>query len=186
MNFQNQDGFQGNRGTDPRFGSDAVMPEFPIMGPALGMGIYAPYPGTIANPGRRNASDIPLNYGPEGYGAYCDPEIRLIREDCNSQFPYDSGSGQYQYGSNYGPPIGTAFNSWTQQRRPYPFYEWGAMGLYQIQYPDTQYPDTKSPYGIDKVYGPSFGEWVTGPWIATYVQEVYGQYNPPLPTPWGM
>jgi hypothetical protein len=165
---------------------NGMMPEFPIMGPACGMGIYAPYPNTIANPGRRNASDMPLNIGPDDYGVFCDPEIRLIRENCGSQFPYGSGAGQYQYGDSYNLPIGAAYNSWTQQRRPFPFYEWGCMGLYQIQYPDTQYPDTKSPYGIDKVYGPSFNEWVTGPWLATFTQEVYQQYDMPLRTPWGM
>lgn len=162
------------------------LPQFPIMGPALGMGIYAPYPETIANPGRRNPSDIPLNYGPSGYGSYCDPEIRMIREDCIEQFPYKSNSGQYQYSDGYDLPLGAAYNSWTQRRRPFPFYEWGAMGLYQIQYPDTQYPDTKSPLGIDKIYGPSFGEWVTGPWLVAYTQEVYHQYDMPLPSPWGM
>ncbi len=42
------------------------------------------------------------------------------------------------------------------------------------------------PLGIDKVYGPSFNEWVTGPWLVAITQEVYQQYNPALPTPWGM
>jgi len=162
-----------------------VSDEFPIMGPALGMGIYTRYPGTVA-PIRRNPSDIPLNNGPEAYGAYCDPEIRYISDQCMEQFPYLSNSGQYQYGTSYDLPIGAQCNSWTQQRRPFPFYEWGLMGEYQVQYPDTQYPDTKSPWGIDKVFGPSFGEWVTGPWLQAITQEVYHQYNPPLPGPWGM
>jgi len=160
------------------------MPEFPIMGPAQGMGIYGQFPNQML-PIRRNPSDIPLNLTPEDYGPYCDPEIRMITERCNEQFPYLSNSGQYQYNTAYTPPIGAAYNSWTQQRRPYPFYEWAFMGQYQNQYPDSQYPDTKSPYGIDKVYGPSFNEWVTGPWLLAITQEVYHQYNPPLATPWG-
>jgi hypothetical protein len=163
-----------------------MMPEFPIMGPALGMGIYAPYPNTVANPGKRNPSWIPLDLMPNDYGAFCDPEIQFIQENCLEQFPYKSNSGQYQYGDDYGLPIGAAYNSFTQHRKPYPFYEWGAMGLYQIQYPDTQYQDTKSPLGIDKVYGPSFNEWVTGPWLVAVTQEVYHQYDMPLTTPWGM
>jgi len=161
------------------------MDEFPIYGPALGMGIYAPYPNTVANV-RRNPSDIPLNNTPEDYGSYCDPEIRYISDSCAELFPYMSNSGQYQYGTSYAPPIGAAYNSLTQQRRPYPFYEWGAMGLYQVQYPETQYKDTKSAYGIDKVYGPSFNEWIEGPWLYAITQEVYQQYNAPIPTPFGM
>lgn len=162
-----------------------VMPEFPISSPALGMGIYAPYPNTTANV-RRNPSSIPLDNTPEDYGVYCDPEIRYISERCIEQLPYLSNSGQYQYNTSYDLPIGAQCNSWQQQRRPFPFYEWGMMGEYQVQYPDTQYPDTKSPYGIDKVYGPSFNEWVTGPWLLAITQEVYHQFNAPLATPWGM
>jgi hypothetical protein len=161
-----------------------MMDQFPILGPALGMGIYARWPGTTANV-RRNPSDIPLNIGAADYGSFCDPNIKLITPDCIEQFPYLSNSGQYQYGTSYSPPLGSAYNSLTPQRRPYPFYEQACLGLYQIQYPDTQYPDTKSPYGIDKVFGPSFNEWVTGPWLVAITQEVYHQYNPPLPTPWG-
>ena len=164
--------------------NQGALPEFPIMGPAIGQGIYAPYPGVCAYTSP-NASDIPLNLTPEDYGTYCDPEIRYIGPDCLTQFPYMSNSGQYQYGANYTPPIGTAYNSITQQRKPFPFYEWGAMGLFQIQYPDTQYKDTKSPLGIDKVYGPSFGEWVTGPWLQAITQEVYHQDNAPMAVPWG-
>jgi hypothetical protein len=160
-----------------------MMPEFPIYGPSIGMGIYGRYPAQSL-PINRNPSDIPLNNPPEAYGAYCDPEIRMITEACIEQFPYLSNSGQYQYGTSYEVPIG-ANVSWQQQRRPFPFYEWGAMGLYQVQYPDTQYADTKSPLGIQNVYGPSFGEWVTGPWLLAITQEVYQQYNSPLPNPWG-
>lgn len=145
------------------------------------MGIYWYYPEQSL-PVRRNPSDIPLNNPPEAYGAYCDPEVRMITEQCIEQFPYDSNSGQYQYGTSRRVPTGA---NWTQERRPFPFYEWGAMGLYQIQYPDTQYPDTKNPLGIDKVYGPSFNEWVTGPWLLAITQEVYHQYNAPLRNPWG-
>ncbi len=163
-----------------------MMDQFPIMGPALGMGIYAPYPATVANPGARNPSWIPLDLMPNDYGAFCDPEIQFIQENCLEQFPYKSNSGQYQYSDDYELPIGATYNSWTQRRKPYPFYEWGAMGLYQVQYPDTQYQDTKSPLGIDKVYGPSFNEWVTGPWLVAITQEVYHQYDMPLSTPWGM
>lgn len=165
--------------------NQGMMQEFPIFGPALGMGIYNRYPATAA-PNRKNPSDIPLNIGPSDYGVYCDPEVRLIAPGCTDQFPYKSNSGQYQYADPYTMPLGTAYNTVTQQRKPYPFYEWAGMGLYQIQYPDSQYPDTKSPYGIDKVYGPSFNEWVTGPWLVAITQEVYHQYNPSLPTPWGM
>ena len=160
------------------------MPDFPIYGPAMGMGIYWHYPAQTM-PVRRNPSSIPLNITPEDYGAYCDPEIRMISDACNEQFPYQTNAGQYQYGTSRDVPLGAAFNTWTQQRRPYPFYEWAAMGLYQVQYPNTQYADTKSPLGIDKVYGPSFGEWITGPWLAAIQQEVYHQYDAPLPTPWG-
>ncbi len=182
---------QNNQGQDaytpqiPMGGIGGMLPDFPIFGPALGMGVYGRYPAQSANV-RRNPSDIPLNNAPESYGVYCDPEIRMISENCYEQFPYLSNSGQYQYGPNYQPPLGAAYNFTTQRRKPYPFYEWGGMGLYQIQYPDSQYPDTKSPLGIDKVYGPSFNEWVTGPWLVAITQEVYQQYNPALPTPWGM
>jgi hypothetical protein len=170
--------------TNLQIQNSGMMPEFPIMGPAMGMGIYTRFPGVTA-PIRRSPSDIPLNIGPDSYGSFCDPEIRMISPDCIEQFPYLSNSGQYQYNTGYAPPLETAYNNNIQNRRPYPFYEWGCMGLYQVQYPDTQYPDTKSPLGIDKVYGPSFGEWVTGPWLVAITQEVYHQYNPPLGTPWG-
>lgn len=168
---------------NPR-GDPGLMPEFPVYGPSQGMGIYWYYPAQTM-PVRRNPSDIPLNNTPEDYGAYCDPEIRHITEACIEQFPFLSNSGQYQYGTSYVPPIGANYNYLQQQRRPFPFYEWGCMGLYQVQYPDTQYADTKSPFGIDKVYGPSFNEWVTGPWLLAITQEVYQQYNSPLPNPWG-
>lgn len=161
-----------------------VMPDFPVYGPATSQGVYNRYPGTISQYSR-NDPPIPLDLAPSAYGAFCDPEIRYINEQCIEQFPFMSNSGQYQYGTSYDLPIGAQCNSWQQQRRPFPFYEWGAMGLYQVQYPDTQYKDTKSPYGIDKVYGPSFGEWVTGPWLQAITQEVYHQYNAPLPQPWG-
>src|SRR5688572_17498783 len=127
-----------------------MMEEFPVMGPAKGMGIYGRYPAQSAGV-PRNPSSIPLNLAPEDYGAYCDPEVRYISPACIEQFPYLSNAGQYQYGTSYDLPIGAQCNSWQQQRRPFPFYEWGLMGQYQVQNPDTQYPDTKSPYGIDKV-----------------------------------
>ena len=155
------------------------LPDFPIFGPA-----EQGYPqGSQNNPhGPNKKGRVLIDIGRRSsYPSFCDPDVTTLRSGCIEEwFPYYGETG-YQPGNQVEPL--TRVSS-TPVRRPYPFYEYGCMGLYQVQYPNTQYADTKSPYGIDKVYGGSFGEWVMGPWIMAITQEVYHQFNSSISNPW--
>jgi hypothetical protein len=155
-----------------------LMAEFPVFSGGYERNL-AQDPRWQTNRG----AGIPLNIYEPNYQSYCEPTVTTNRDGCIAEYFYDSHSGQFQGNTPQEPPIGARV-SWQNQRRPFPFYEWAMMGQYQVQNPDTQYSDTKSPFGIDKVYGGSFNDWIMGPWIMAITQEVYHQYNPAISTPW--
>jgi len=152
-------------------GTPGGMAQFPIMGPAI--------------PSLGDPAIGALNLGPDQFGQYCHPiaAYRTIPETCGDIFPADSGDGRQQRTAPYTPPISSG-NNLTQQRFP-TGYELGLLGAFQVTNIDSQNQETYNPLGIDKSFHGNFDEWVTGPWIAVYQQEVYHQYNASLLLPWG-